>query len=199
MPRLLGSLLGSLFAFVAACGGAAAESSSPAATPTTPAPSKACADAAHREFDFWIGDWDLVLRARRSAASEEWDEAKATNQIRATHGGCVIEERFAADGPGEPWSGHSVSAFTQGKWRQTWVDDQGSYLLFVGARTKDAMILEGEPQERDGRKFRMRMVFDAITPASLTWRWERTEDEGATWRAMMVIEYRRATKPSANP
>jgi hypothetical protein len=107
-------------------------------TTTTTTTSKACGDADHRAFDFWIGDWDLSLRARRGVASEEWDRARATNEIRATYGGCVIEEHFRAEGPGEPWSGHSVSTFTNGKWRQTWVDDQGSYMLFVGnaPRTK---------------------------------------------------------------
>jgi hypothetical protein len=171
------------------CGAANGKAPTTATTPTSNG--KACSDADHRSFDFWIGDWDLSLRARRGVASEEWDEAKATNEIRTTYGGCVIEEHFRAEGPGEPWSGHSVSTFTDHKWRQTWVDDQGSYMLFVGARTASAMILEGEPKERDGRKYRMRMTFDTITATSLTWKWQRTEDEGASWRDMMVIEYRR--------
>jgi hypothetical protein len=194
MRRLVLALVLALVSFVPACGTSPPRAPTPAApaAPETPAISKACTGAEHRTFDFWVGDWTLVLRARRGVASEEWDEAKATNEIRVTHAGCVIEERFHADGPGEPWSGHSVSTFADGRWRQTWVDDQGSYMLFVGGFANGAMTLEGEPKERDGKKFRMRMVFDAITPTSMTWRWERSEDEGKTWRAMMTIDYRRA-------
>jgi hypothetical protein len=120
--------------------------------------------------------------------------ARGVNEIRATHGGCVIEERFRADGPGEPWAGHSVSVLAEGRWRQTWVDDQASYLLFVGGpggKDGKGLVLEGEPKERDGKPFRMRMVFTDIAPASLLWRWERTDDDGATWQPRMLISYRR--------
>ena len=154
-------------------------------------PVPACADASHRAFDFWVGDWDLVVRTRRSAESEEWTEAVGTNEIRATHRGCVVEEHFAAGPPEAPWAGHSISTFTDGQWRQTWVDDQGSYLPFVGAWTGSEMILRGVPAERGGKRVEMRMVFTAITKSSLLRRWERTEDGGASWRVMMTIAYRR--------
>ena len=151
----------------------------------------ACAAPEHRQFDFWIGDWDLVVRAKTSPGSEAWSEAHATNEVRATYGGCAIEEHFVADGPGGAWAGHSISTFADGKWRQTWVDDQGSYMPFVGAFTGGEMILEGEPKVKDGRPFRMRMVFTAITANALKWRWERTEDDGASWRPTMTIDYSR--------
>ncbi len=150
-----------------------------------------CEAKEHRQFDFWIGTWDLVVRARKSPGSEAWDEAKATNDIRATHGGCVIEESFHADGPGNPWAGHSVSTFTKGKWRQTWVDDQASYLPFVGEWKDGAMTLTGEPQSANGKPFQMRMVFSEITKNAIHWTWERTTDEGATWTPSMTIDYHR--------
>ncbi len=165
--------------------------------------SMACSDAAHRAFDFWLGDWDLVVKVRKPGEPEAWDEAHGVNEIRATHGGCVIEERFRAEGPGEPWAGHSVSVLVDGRWRQTWVDDQASYMLFVGGFEAESgsdgengkngkkMILEGEPKERDGKHFRMRMVFTDVTATSMLWRWERTDDEGKTWRPRMLITYRR--------
>ncbi|MCA9955727.1 MAG: hypothetical protein KC434_13450, partial [Anaerolineales bacterium] len=75
-----------------------------------------------RQFDFWLGEWDLT-----------WgDDGRGTNVITAVLDNRVIKEEF--DGTlSTPLQGLSVSTYnTQlGKWQQTWVDNQGSYLDFV--------------------------------------------------------------------
>lgn len=185
--------LASAIALVAACH--SPETAPPPATsPSAPAPTAiaaACAAPAHRQLDFWHGDWDVVVRARKAPTSEEWAEARGTNRVASSLGGCVTEEHFAAAGPGPAWAGRSVSQWvaTDGKWHQTWVDDQGSYMLFVGEWKSGEMILDGEARTKDGVTTRMRMVFHDIAPAHLQWRWEATKDDGATWRPMMTIAY----------
>ena len=118
---------------------------------------------------------------------------RAENHVRSTQGGCVIEERFHAEGPDTPWNGQSVSTYVPAisSWRQTWVDDQGSYLAFRGAWTKDTMILTGEPQEKNGATVVMRMVFRDITRDTLLWTWERRTPGGTTWTPMLVLRYTR--------
>ncbi len=155
------------------------------------AASPACALPEHRQFDFWLGDWSVVIRARKAPGVEQWAEARGTNRVRSTFAGCVIEEQFEAGGPGAPWAGHSVSLFTGGHWRQTWVDDSGSYLAFQGDWQDGRLVLFGEPVEKEGKRTQMRMVFYDLTPKSLRWSWERTTDGGATWEALMLIEYQR--------
>jgi Protein of unknown function (DUF1579) len=140
---------------------------------------KAC-DA--RDFDFWLGDWEVTVHAKNGVA-------RGSNSIRSVLGGCVIEENFHAEGPEAPWNGHSVSTFDGGRWRQTWVDDQGSYLAFIGEMKDGRMILYGEPKGR----VRMRMVFAEIRADALLWTWERSEDDGASWAVQMTIDYQRRT------
>jgi hypothetical protein len=41
----------------------------------------------------------------------------------------------------------------------------------------------------------VRMVYADITPQSLTWRWQRSNDGGATWNDVWVINYTR--RPSS--
>jgi len=66
---------------------------------TVALPSKgSCDTTERRELDFWLGDWDLVVRARAAPSSPQWQEARGQNHIRSTFGGCVIEESFSADG-----------------------------------------------------------------------------------------------------
>jgi hypothetical protein len=161
--------------------------------PTSAVVKPACASPEHRQFDFWIGDWDVAIRARKSPTSDEWGEAKGRQRIEAILGGCAISENFSADGPKEPWAGKSYSSWQPqlGKWRQTWVDDGGSFLAFTGGVEDGVMTLYGEPRTVKDVSFQMRMVFKNVTADSLLWEWQRSADEWKTATVMMSIDYKR--------
>lgn len=145
-------------------------------------PSKPCAGAECSQFDFWVGDWDLTYS----------DTVHATNRITKEMGGCLIHEHF--DDPVHSYKGESWSVYNpQSKlWQQTWVDDQGAYLVLTGAYNDGKMILLTEPAPmQDGTKKQSRMVFYDITPHSFTWDWESTTDEGRTWKNNWRIHYKR--------
>jgi len=143
--------------------------------------------SADRQFDFWIGDWDLT-----------WGEdGRGTNSIKAILDGRFIMEEFDS-GPEESLHGISLSVYnTQtGKWQQTWVDNQGSYLDFVGGFRDGVMELRREMTvpAGEGEAVRMvmqRMVWRDITAHSIEWDWERSEDRGATWQTLWTIHYKR--------
>lgn len=100
------------------------------------APAAPCQDdARHRQFDFWVGDWNVT--AQNGATG-------ATNQIRAELDGCLVSENWtAANGI----RGRSINAFDRdlGQWHQTWVSAQpGGHLRMAGGLEADTMILRGE-------------------------------------------------------
>jgi hypothetical protein len=173
----------------AGSGGAAA----PAAATTAAAGAGACTASEHRQLDFWLGEWDVVVRARKAPDSSEWGEARGSQRIESALGGCVVAEHFAADGPGPAWAGASYSMWQPASrtWRQTWVDDQGSYLLFTGGLEAGVMTLYGEPRQVKGKRVRMRMIFLEVAADSMRWEWQREAEGVPGWTAMMVIEYRR--------
>jgi hypothetical protein len=86
----------------------------------------------------------------------------------------------------------SVSSWNPqlGRWQQTWVDNQGGYLDFVGGFEDGKMILSRET-EREGKTILQRMVFENITENSLDWNWERSEDGGTTWTLLWHLLYTR--------
>jgi hypothetical protein len=174
-------------ALVAVCACSQPKPVKPVATPAIVA---ACNTAEHRQLDFWIGDWDVEIRAR-NAPDKPWGEAKGTQRIESLLGGCVIAEHFTAEGPAAPWAGKSYSMWQPklGKWRQTWVDDAGNFLALTGGVEAGVMTLYGEPRTVDGKTIQMRMVFLNVTPTSLHWEWQRTDDSWATNVAMMAIDY----------
>lgn len=86
-----------------------------------------------RDFDFWIGRWD-VTRDDGTAAG--------TNVITSEAAGAVLIERW------ESVAGHtgvSLNFFDEESkvWRQRWVDHTGSCLDQAGVRTGNAMTLRG--------------------------------------------------------
>ena len=162
-----------------------------AAPATTPSP--ACAAPELHQLDFWVGDWDVTVHARSSPTSDAWGTAPGRQHVEAILGGCAIAETFAAAGPGPAWAGRSYASYQNGKWKQTWVDDQGGYLLFTGGSEAGApMVLYGEPREQNGKTVQMRMVFHDVTATSLVWEWQRSDDAWATNVVMMKIDYKRA-------
>ncbi|MCE9580144.1 MAG: DUF1579 domain-containing protein [Deltaproteobacteria bacterium] len=175
-------------AVVVGCAGA---TPAPAIAPSASSP--ACVDPAFRAFDFWIGAWDVTVKAPATPGAP-WASARGTQRVEAILGGCAIAEHFAADGPGPAWAGTSLSVWQPalGQWRQTWVDDQGGYLAFTGGIEDGAMTLYGEPRAQQGVMTRKRMRFERVTADALHWVWQQTTDDGATWQDLMTIDYVRA-------
>jgi hypothetical protein len=134
-----------------------------------------------RQFDFWLGEWALT-----------WGEAgQGTNRITAVLDNRVIQEQF--DGtPAIPLQGLSVSTYntTLEKWQQTWVDNSGSYLDFVGEFADGKMILSREAMLQ-GKPIKQRMVWYNIAEQTLDWNWERSDDGGETWQIVWQIHYQR--------
>ena len=105
----------------------------------------------------------------------------------------TVLESFEADGPDAMWAGMSVSQYVSGekRWRQVWVDDQGSWFAFTGGKQGDQFILQTEPVGATAGRT-LRMVFHEIRPDHISWRWERADSGGATWTPLLMIEYRRS-------
>ncbi len=146
------------------------------------APVSPCAGAEFKQLDFWLGDWDA-----RWDASPSGPAGHGSNHITRTYGGCVTEEHFE----GGPLAGHSVSTYFGGSktWRQTWVDNQGSYIdLEGGPDGKGNFVLT--TLARPGNAKANRMVFADIAPNSFVWHWQATQD-GKNWSDSWVIRYTR--------
>jgi hypothetical protein len=135
------------------------------------------------ELDFWLGDWDAT-----------WAGGRGRNRLRRIMRRKVIHERFdGTDGESGRLRGQSWSVFEPARrlWRQTWVDDAGSYFDLVGAQADGWFAFERAAPER-GAEARQRMVFRDITDETFRWTWEFSADGGSTWELRWEISYRRS-------
>jgi ketosteroid isomerase-like protein len=123
------------FLFVVATNHACAQNPSP------------CTSPEYRQFDFWIGDWDVFERG--STAST------ARVRVDRVLGGCVLHEHYE-DNTGT--AGESFTTYDVGRklWHQTWVTNHGRLLTIEGGLENGAMLLTGSYFRDNNQEVRVR-------------------------------------------
>jgi len=149
-----------------------APSPSPSASASASAP-PACQAAEQRQFDFWIGRWDVFTPDGKRAG---------VNVIEAIDGGCVLLERWRGNGGFSGSSLNSWSATTK-QWHQHWVDNQGGLLRLAGAFESGRMVLaSAEPHpDKPGAVLRQRIAWSPLPDGAVRQLWERSDDDGRSW------------------
>jgi hypothetical protein len=133
-----------------------------------------CRAAEHRQFDFWLGHWDVFTPDGKLAGE---------NLIERVLGGCALRETWSGRGG---FAGTSLNSFdaTDGQWHQSWFDNQGGRLQLAGGRSGEAMELSstGPHPERPGSTLRQRIRWTPQGDGSVRQLWESSDDGGATWK-----------------
>ena len=134
-------------------------------------PAKPCVSAEFRQFDFWLGDWDVTASNGKVAGK---------NRITPILGGCALREEWRGT---SGLSGTSLNMWgAAGKrWRQTWVDDRGNVLVLVGQYRDAKMSLEGEAPGDNGATVRNRITWSRLSEGRVRQLWETSRDGGKTW------------------
>lgn len=139
-----------------------------------------CDAAAHRQFDFWLGDWQVYL-ANGSLAGE--------NRISAELNGCVLHERYQT---GKGYQGESFNIYdvSNQRWHQTWVDNGGLLLQLDGGRQGDSMVLEGDGRDASGVLQRQRISWTPNADGSVRQHWQTQAADGS-WQTVFDGYYRK--------
>ena len=139
----------------------------PAAAP------RPCTAPVHRQFDFWVGAWDVIGANGKFAG---------TNRIELVDGGCALFESWSSGGGG--YTGRSLNSVGgDDRWRQTWVDSGGLRLELVGGLVDGKMVLEGEtpPSAPSGPPAKNRITWSPETEGRVRQHWETSADGGKTY------------------
>ena len=166
LPQRARGLAG--LAALALCTSAMSQTAAP--LPPTPPP---CQAAEQRQFDFWLGRWDVFTPDGKKAGE---------NLIELIEGGCVLQERWRGGGGFTGSSLNSYSRETQ-QWHQHWVDNQGGLLRLAGALQGPSMVLEGAgPHPRKpGVTQRQRIAWTPLADGAVRQWWQSSDDDGANW------------------
>lgn len=166
----------------------AAQQSTPPPTPPAPPP-PACETPEHRQFDFWVGRWDVYPTGT--------ERLVAHSLIERRYSGCAIRENWM---PLRGEGGGSFSAWRPEarQWRQTWVDTSGSWVEFTGAFENGAMVLTGpwRGAATPGQDALVRMRYTREAGGSVRQLGEVSTDNGQTWQPSFDYTYRPAAAPA---
>lgn len=127
---------------------------------------KPCSSPEYRQFDFWIGTWDVV--------SADGTVQGAVNSITPVEGGCVLEENYVSGA----FSGRSLNFYDASteRWYQTWIDNQGAPLFLSGGLVDGKMVLQSDAAKPPIQ----RITWTPLEDGRVRQLWEQSED-GAEW------------------
>ena len=141
----------------------------------------ACSSAEHRQFDFWIGDWDVHQADGKLAGR---------NTITRVYGGCVLEERYQG---ARGYAGGSFNVYdaSRDRWHQTWVDNSGLLLELDGQFQNGRMVLKGETRDSTGAVLVQRITWEPVQGGKVRQHWEQSADAGGSWTTLFDGIYTR--------
>jgi hypothetical protein len=160
-----------------------------------PPKSPCLTDEAYRQFDFWIGDWDVYnLKGQKSGDSK----------ISLILDSCVILEEWSSLtlANGFVYKGKSFNTYNskEKQWQQNWTDNMGGNTHYVkGKFNGDKMVFETEPYQYSADTMAiMRLTFFNLGADKVRQFSQISKDSGVTWATQYDLEYRRKKENSAD-
>jgi len=145
-------------------------------------------DPVYRQFDFWIGEWDVYAKNGKKAGDSKIDLILDS---------CIILENWksANASQGVSYAGKSFNTYNSAtkQWQQTWVDNVGGTTEFlVGHYEDNKMIFRTKPFQFSKDTIAIRkLTFYNLGPDKVRQHGEISKDNGATWNNEYDLEYRR--------
>ena len=147
-----------------------------------------CSRPEFRQFDFWIGDWEVFgINGRKAGDSK----------ISLILDSCIILEEWTSANmmQGVRYAGKSFNTWNarSQQWQQTWVDNVGGSTAYTQGKFDNKKIVfhtDPFPFLKDTLATRKLTFFD-LGPDKVRQLGEITKDKGSTWVTEYDLEYRR--------
>lgn len=143
------------------------------------APKPCLVDPQYREFDFWVGNWDV---------KNPKGQLVGHNKVEIILDSCVVMENWQGlqGGSGKSFNYRDSQ---DGKWHQLWVSSQGVSREFSGYYGDNMMALEGNFVSKNGNKVLTKLTFFKLADNKVRQLGEQSYDLGKTWNTMYDLTY----------
>ena len=142
---------------------------------------RACESVEQRQFDFWVGHWDVFVPSGKKAGE---------SRIEVIADGCALLENWSGAGG---VSGKSLNFYDRRdrRWHQEWVDGSGTLLSLVGGFADRSMVLgSSAPDPSDPAKtVQQPITWTPAADGSVRQLWESSSDDGRTWTVLFDGHY----------
>lgn len=140
-----------------------------------------CSATEQRQFDFWIGHWDVFTPDGKKAGE---------NLVELVAQGCALMESWSGSGG---LTGKSLNSWDRRtrRWRQHWVDSSGGLLQLEGQWAEGRMVLHGQQAHpRDmAVVVHQRITWTPASDGSVHQLWERSVDNQRSWTPVFDGRY----------
>lgn len=142
-------------------------------------------DHKYKEFDFWIGEWDVYKKGT--------DTIVGKSKIESIVDGKVIKETYHSTT--SKYNGTSLNKYNPrtDQWEQFWVDNGGLTLLIKGNLEDNNMILQNEIASKEGT-LSNKIKWQKNEDGTVRQTWYQSKDQGKNWTAVFDGHY----KPRVN-
>ncbi|MBC7901096.1 MAG: hypothetical protein H7070_13715 [Saprospiraceae bacterium] len=130
-----------------------------------------------RQFDFWIGEWE---------ARNAQGVIVGSSSIQLVLGDCIIFENWST--PVSSGKSFNVYDTTDRRWHQTWVDDKGTFVHYIGD-LKDGKMVYVADTIIAGKKTLAKMTFSKLENGDVRQLGENSADGGKTWTPAFDFTY----------
>jgi len=149
-----------------------------------------------RQFDFWIGEWDVLNRNRPAEEGRWYDTGTATARVYPVVAGCGLVEHWRGNAYGDFLVGFSLRAFNPqvGQWDLAllWPNSGeprfgelgGGFRHGRGEFYSQGLTAEGDTTIT-------RFTFSDITPNAIRWQDGFSTDAGMLWNSGWIMEFTR--------
>ena len=152
---------------------------------------KPCAyNAENRQFDFWVGKWEVVDASSGGTAG--------SSRIEKELGSCVIWENWTSANSSYAGKSYNIYNAELQRWEQFWVDNVGGMMHFYGGLKDGVMDFHtDEMPQPDGSKLKRHLQFFQLAPDKVRQFSQGSTDSGKTWKVEYDFTYNRR-KSAAN-
>ena len=139
-------------------------------------------DAHSREFDFWVGEWDVFNRGSETKVG--------TSRIEKTLDGCLLIENWSGTVGDTGKSFNTVNPGT-GHWQQYWVASNGTVTLYDGDIENGEMRFMGTVHARGAGPTAVRLTFTPLPDGSVRQHGEKLGADKHEWVTTYDFVYRK--------
>ena len=149
-----------------------------------PPPPPACETPEHKQFDFWVGEWDV----HRS----DTNQLVAKSLIEKLYGGCALRENWMPlNGIG---AGGSLNSYRpeEKNWRQVYTGYFNGWADYAGGLQGEAMVITGTQTMPNGTRTPVRITYKRGEGGTVLQIGEQSSDGGKTWKLNYHFTYKPA-------
>ncbi len=140
-------------------------------------------DERYRQFDFWVGDWDVSLTSNGALVGH--------NVVSVEQNGCLLREEWRSMNGHIGTSTNFFNPETQ-KWNQIWISESGDYTFYEGELKDSVMQFLGRNFDFNVMEWQaMRMTFTPNEDGSVRQFIEIQEAGSGEWSAWFDGTYRK--------